>query len=155
VISLRVATGVCALALLAMLPLRTWLGPAFGKDMTRHHPYAALSQAVRQHCPAARTIVTESLLSAGNLRFARPAQWPPCCWKTCSASGPALIGPAALVAHAHDAPAALAAFHAAWPDVRLEQREEISLAIEDGSGRRMAFVLACTAPKPPPEGPIG
>jgi hypothetical protein len=150
---LRVAT-VVAVGLLALVPARTWLGPALGKDMTRHHPYTALAEAVQGHCPAARTIVTESLLSAGNLRFARPALRT-LLLEDVLRERTLLPGPAAFVAHAHDAPAALAAFHAAWPDVRLEQREEISLAIEDGSGRRMAFVLACTAPKPPPEGPIG
>jgi hypothetical protein len=137
----RVA-GVCALALLAMLPLRTWLGPAFGKDMTRHHPYAALSQAVRQHCPAARTIVTESLLSAGNLRFARPAM-ATVLLEDAQRERPALIGPAALVTHAQAAPGAQAVFHAIWPRVRLGQPTDVSLALEDGRGRRMDFMIAC------------
>jgi 4-amino-4-deoxy-L-arabinose transferase-like glycosyltransferase len=132
-----------ALCLLALLPARTWLGPLFGKAMTRHHPYAALGQAVEQHCPAARLVVTESLLSAGNLRFARPALASLLLEDARRERRP-LPGPAAFVAHAQDAPAALAAFHAAWPAARLEQGEAISLALEDGSGRRMAFMLACT-----------
>jgi hypothetical protein len=134
--------AVFALCLLAMLPLRTWLGPAFGKDMTRHHPYAALAQAVQQQCPAARTIVTESLLSAGNLRFARPAL-ATVLLDDALRERPALDGPAALVSHAQAAQGARAAFHAVWPRARLGQRTEVSLALEDGRGRRMSFVIAC------------
>jgi 4-amino-4-deoxy-L-arabinose transferase-like glycosyltransferase len=134
--------AVFALCLLAMLPLRTWLGPAFGKDMTRHHPYAALAQAVKQQCPAARTIVTESLLSAGNLRFARPAL-ATVLLDDALRERPALKGPAALVTHAQAAPGAQAAFHAIWPDARLGPRREVSLALEDGRGRRMDFTIAC------------
>jgi 4-amino-4-deoxy-L-arabinose transferase-like glycosyltransferase len=134
--------GVFALCLLAMLPLRTWLGPAFGKDMTRHHPYAALAQAVQRQCPAARTIVTESLLTAGNLRFARPVL-ATMLLEDARRERPPLDGPAALVAHAQAAPDALAAFHAVWPQARLAQRVEVSLALEDGRGRRMDFMIAC------------
>ena len=137
----RVAT-VFALGLLAMLPLRTWLGPALGKDMTRHHPYAALSQAVARQCPAARTIVTESLLSAGNLRFARPAM-ATVLLDDAQRERPALNGPAALVTHAQAAPAALAAFHAIWPRASPGPRVEVNPQVEDGTGRRMAFMVAC------------
>lgn len=140
----RLAGGF-ALCLLAMLPLRTWLGPAFGKDMTRHHPYAALTQAVTRHCPAARTIVTESLLTAGNLRFARPAL-ATVLLEDALRERPPLTGPAALVTHAQDAPEALAAFHAIWPQAGLARRTNLSLAVEDGSGRKMGFMVACVAP---------
>jgi 4-amino-4-deoxy-L-arabinose transferase-like glycosyltransferase len=138
----RVGT-VFALCLLAMLPLRTWLGPAFGKDMTRLHPYAALARSVEQQCPAARTIVTESLLTAGNLRFARPA-WATVLLDDAQRERPPLTGPAALVTHAQAAPGALAAFHAVWPAARLAQSTDVSLALEDGRGRRMDFMIACT-----------
>jgi hypothetical protein len=137
----RVAV-VFALCLLAMLPLRTWLGHHFGKDMTRNHPYAALSRAVQEHCPAARTIVTESLLSAGNLRFARPVM-ATVLLEDAQRERPALNGPAALVAHAQDVPAALAAFHTVWPGAGLAQPMSLDLAVEDNSGRRMAFMVAC------------
>lgn len=133
-----------ALCLLALLPLRTALGPAFGKVMTRHHPYAALAEAVGRQCPAARTVVTESLLSAGNLRFARPALRSLLLEDVLREPSPRL-GPAALVTHAQAAPGALAAFHAAWPDARLARRETVSLAMEDGRGGRMDFMVVCTA----------
>jgi 4-amino-4-deoxy-L-arabinose transferase-like glycosyltransferase len=145
---LRVA-AVAALGLLILLPARTWLGPAVGKDMTRHHPYAELADVVERQCPQARTIVTESLLSAGNLRFARPAM-PSLLLEDARREGMPLARPAALVTHAQDAPAALAVFQAAWPDARLARREVVSLALEDGSGRRMDFMLACIAPDAPP-----
>jgi 4-amino-4-deoxy-L-arabinose transferase-like glycosyltransferase len=133
---------VFALCLLAMLPLRTWLGHYFGKDMTRNHPYAALSQVVERHCPAARTIVTESLLSAGNLRFARPAM-ATVLLEDAQRERPALNGPAALVTHLYAAPDAQAAFHAIWPGATLAQGIELDLAVEDKSGRRMDFMVAC------------
>jgi 4-amino-4-deoxy-L-arabinose transferase-like glycosyltransferase len=140
----RLAGGF-ALCLLAMLPLRTWLGPSFGKDMTRNHPYAALSAAVAQRCPAARTIVTESLLTVGNLRFARPAM-ATVLLEDAQRERPPLNGPAALVTHAWAAPDARAAFHVLWPDARLGQGLALALAVEDSSGRRMDFMVACTAP---------
>jgi hypothetical protein len=139
----RVAGGF-ALCLLAMLPLRTWLGPSFGKDMTRNHPYAALSAAVAQRCPAARTVVSESLLTVGNLRFARPAI-ATVLLEDAQRERPPLAGPAALVTHAWAAPDARAAFHALWPDARLAPGLDLALAVEDGSGRRMAFMVACVA----------
>ncbi|MGB9109549.1 MAG: hypothetical protein WCC39_12765, partial [Telluria sp.] len=132
-----------ALCLLAMLPLRTWLGPVFGKDMTRLHPYAALARSVAQQCPAARTIVTESLLTAGNLRFARPA-WATLLLDDARRERPPLAGPAALVAHAQDAPGALTAFRAVWPQTGLAPPTRVSLPLEDGRGRRMDFAIACT-----------
>lgn len=137
----RVAV-VFALCLLAMLPLRTWLGPAFGKDMTRHHPYAALAQGVQQHCPAARTIVTESLLTAGNLHFARP-DVPTVLLEDAQRERPPLDGAAALVTHAQAAPEGLAAFYAIWPRAGPERRVRLDLALEDGGGRRMGFMVAC------------
>jgi 4-amino-4-deoxy-L-arabinose transferase-like glycosyltransferase len=136
--------AVFALCLLAMLPLRTWLGPAFGKDMTRHHPYAALARAVAQHCPAARTIVTESLLTAGNLRFARRA-WATVLLDDAQRERPPLAGPAALVAHAGAAPGAQTAFRAVWPSAKLGPPMRVSLPLEDGRGRRMDFAIACTS----------
>jgi len=138
---LRVS-GTVALCLLALLPGRTWLGSAVGKEMTRHHPYAALADALQQHCPAARAIVTESLLSAGNLHFVRPAL-PALLLEDALREPMPLPSPAAFVAHAREAPAAQAMFHQAWPAARLENPELVSLPLEDGSGRRMAFLLAC------------
>jgi hypothetical protein len=49
-----------------------------------------------------------------------------------------------LVTHAQAAPGSLAVFHAVWPAARLAQRTEVSLALEDGRGRRMDFMIACT-----------
>ncbi len=140
----RVA-GVFALGLLAMLPLRTWLGPSFGKDMTRHHPYAALSAAVAQRCPAARTIVTESLLSAGNLRFARPAM-AAVLLEDAQRERPPLPGPVALVTHAGAAAESLKTFHGMWPGASLGPPLALAPAVEDGSGRRMGFMVACAEP---------
>jgi len=144
---LRVS-AVVALCLLALLPGRTWLGPVFGKEMTRHHPYAALSDALQRHCPAARAIVTESLLSTGNLHFARPAL-PSLLLEDALREPVPLPSPAAFVAHAREATAAETMFHQAWPAARLENVALVSLPLEDGSGRRMAFMLACVGTGPP------
>jgi 4-amino-4-deoxy-L-arabinose transferase-like glycosyltransferase len=131
-----------ALGLLALLPLRLWLGPAFGKEMTQHHPYAQLARAVERQCPAARTVVTESLLTAGNLRFARP-RLRTLLLEDERRAPQALDGPAVLVTHAHAAPAALAEFHALYPAVKPGPPAELGLALEDGSGRQFGFMIAC------------
>jgi 4-amino-4-deoxy-L-arabinose transferase-like glycosyltransferase len=137
----RIAVFV-ALCLLALLPLRLWLGPAFGKVMTQHHPYEQLSAEVQRHCPLARTIVTESLLSAGNLRFARPALRT-VLLEDAERERIPLAGPGALVTHAGAAPASLAEFHALYPDISTRPGANLSLAVEDGSGKRMDFMVAC------------
>jgi hypothetical protein len=131
-----------ALCLLALLPLRLWLGPAFGKEMTPHHPYAQLARAVERQCPAARTVVTESLLTAGNLRFAQP-RLRALLLEDERRAPQALDGPAVLVTHAHAAPAALAEFHTLYPAVKPGPPAELGLALEDGSGRKLGFMIAC------------
>jgi hypothetical protein len=133
---------VVALGLLALVLLRNWLGPAFGKVMTYHHPYGALSEAVQRRCPQARTIVTESLLTAGNLRFLRP-DMATLLLEDAQRERTSLMGQAALVAQAM--PESLAAFRALWPDARLAQPETLSLAMQDGRGGRMDFTVACIA----------
>jgi hypothetical protein len=137
----RVAVFV-ALCLLALLPLRLWLGPAFGKVMTQHHPYAQLAEAAQRQCPLARTIVTESLLSAGNLRFFQPALHTVLLEDAQRERIP-LAGPAALVTHAEAAPASLAAFRTLYPDIGLGRRADLSLPLQDGSGRRLGFMVSC------------
>jgi 4-amino-4-deoxy-L-arabinose transferase-like glycosyltransferase len=137
----RIAVFV-ALCLLALLPLRLLLGPAFGKVMTQHHPYEQLAAAVQQHCPLARTIVTESLLTAGNLRFARPALRT-VLLEDAERERTPVAAPAALVTHAGAAPASLALFRTLYPDISLGRRAVPSLAVEDGSGKRMDFMVAC------------
>ena len=137
----RIAVFV-ALCLLALLPLRLWLGPAAGKLMTQHYPYEQLAVAVQRQCPLARTVVTESLLSAGNLRFARPALRT-VLLEDARRERIALAGAAALVTHAEAAPASLAAFHALFPDVSVGRPAGLSLPLQDGSGRRMGFMVSC------------
>jgi 4-amino-4-deoxy-L-arabinose transferase-like glycosyltransferase len=137
----RIAVFV-ALCLLALLPLRLVLGPAFGKVMTQHHPYPQLAAAVERQCPLARTVVTESLLTAGNLRFDRP-ELHTVLLEDAQRERIPIAGPAALVTHAGEAPASLAAFHTLYPGIRLDRRAYLSLPLEDGSGRRLDFVAAC------------
>lgn len=138
----RRAGVVVALGLLALVPLRNWLGPSFGKAMTYHHPYGQLSRVVQQRCPAARTIVTENLLTAGNLRFLRPSM-STLLLEDAQREGTPLTGQAALVAQG--IPESLAAFRALWPAARLAQPETFHLPVEDGSGRKMDFMVACIA----------
>jgi len=137
----RIAVFV-ALCLLALLPLRLWLGPAVGKVMTQHHPYAQLAAAVQRQCPLARTVVTESLLTAGNLRFFQPTLRTVLLEDAQRERIP-VAGPVALVTHAGEGPASLAAFDALYPDTSLARRAVTSLALEDGSGKRMDFMVAC------------
>src|SRR5438067_4588772 len=73
--ALRIAT-VAGLLMLALVPARTWLGPAFGKLVAAHYPYAPLARTLQRDYPAAGVVVTDDIMLAGNLRFARPGLYP-------------------------------------------------------------------------------
>ena len=137
----RVAAGV-ALCLLALLPLRLWLGPAVGKEMAPHMPYAQLARAVQQHCPLARTIVTDSLLISGHVRLVRPALHAVLLQDAQRERAPP-AGPVALVTDANTASTSLQAFRTLYPDAGQIRRVGLRLALEDGSGRRRGFTIAC------------
>ena len=72
---LRIATA-AGLLMLALLPGRTWLGPAFGKAVAPHYPYAPLAETLQRRYPMARAVLTDDIMLAGNLRFARPGLHP-------------------------------------------------------------------------------
>jgi hypothetical protein len=66
----RVA-AVAAVSVLALLAGRSWLGPLWGRVVAAHHPYALLADALVRDGPMA-TVVTDDVMLAGNLHFARP-----------------------------------------------------------------------------------
>jgi hypothetical protein len=72
---LRIATAV-GLLMLALVPGRTWLGPAFGKAVAPHYPYKPLAEALQRRYPSARAVVTDDIMLAGNLSFVRPGLHP-------------------------------------------------------------------------------
>ncbi|WP_036169638.1 glycosyltransferase family 39 protein [Massilia sp. 9096] len=63
--------AVAGVATLALLPARIWLGPAIGKTVAAHYPYAPLAQALAQRYPGAQAVVANDVMLAGNLLFAR------------------------------------------------------------------------------------
>jgi len=139
---IRRVAGTVALCLLALLPLRLWFGPVVGKTMAQHMPYAQLDQVLQRQCPLARTVLTDSLVTAGNLRFVRPALHTLLLTEA-QRERPPLAGPAALVTQAETASASLAVFSAVYPEAGPLRRADLHLALEDGSGRRAGFMVAC------------
>jgi 4-amino-4-deoxy-L-arabinose transferase-like glycosyltransferase len=131
-----------AFACLAALPLRVLLGALAGRVTTVHHPYLALARAVDEHCPAAQAIVTESLLTAGNLRFARPA-WRAVLLDADAGPGPPLAGPVALVTHADAWTGWQGRFHAAYPAAVPDRHARVALPLGLGARGTMAFAFAC------------
>jgi len=134
----------CAFGWLALLPLRVAVGSLAGRITTVHHPYAALAHVVDGRCPGARAIVTESLLTAGNLRFAHPA------WRAVlldadadAGPGPPLAGPVALVTHAGAWAGWKGRFSAAYPAAAADAYARVELPLGYGAAGTMAFAIAC------------
>jgi hypothetical protein len=136
-----IAVGI-GFACLALLPLRVFVGSLVGRITTVHHPYGALARMVDARCPAARAIVTESLLSAGNLRFAHPA-WRAVLLDADVGPGPPLAGPVALVTHAGAWAGWQGRFHAAYPAAVADAHAQVELPLGYGADGTMAFAVAC------------
>lgn len=141
---IRYAAYIAALLFLALLPARLWLAPAFGKVVSPHQPYAQLAEAIGRHCPAAQTVVTESVVSAGNLRFARP-ELRTVLLDDAVREHPRLAGPVVLVTHRDRDSDAIwrPMFLAAYPDARSLRQEQVRLARRFGSPGVMGFEVGC------------
>ncbi|QJE00840.1 hypothetical protein HH212_13080 [Massilia forsythiae] len=140
--AIRRAAVAAGLLFLALLPARTWLTPAFGMVVVPHHPYERLADALRRACPAAQVVVTESLLSAGNLRFARP-ELRTVLLDAAPGTGPPPSGMVLLVTHDEAGPGWQRSFHAAYPQAALLHRQHVRLARRFGSPGSMAFDVGC------------
>lgn len=125
-----------ALAFLALLPLRHATGAADGAPAS----YAALAQALRQRCPDAATIVSDSLVAAGNLRLADPARRVVLLDGALGAAWPA-GGRVALAASAPSG--ALAQLRAAAPELAASAGEGPRVRVEASGGRTLVVALAC------------
>jgi len=132
----------CAFGWLALLPLRVGVGSLAGRITTVHHPYAALARVVNGRCPGARAIVTESLLTAGNLRFRHPA-WRAVLLDADGGPGPPLAGPVALVTHAGAWAGWQGRFDAAYPAAVADAQARVELPLGYGADGTMAFAIAC------------
>jgi hypothetical protein len=137
----RIAVGI-AFACLALLPLRVFVGSLAGRITTVHHPYGALARVVDARCPAARAIVTESLLTAGNLRFAHPA-WRAVLLDADVSPGPPLAGTVALVTHAGAWTGWQGRFKAAYPAAVGDAHARVELPLGYGAAGTMGFIVAC------------
>ena len=133
---------VFAFACLALLPLRVFVGSLAGRITTVHHPYAALARVVNGRCPGARAIVTESLLTAGNLRFVHP-MWRAVLLDADVVPGPPLAGPVALVTHAGAWAGWQGRFNAAYPAAVADAQARVELPLGYGADGTMAFAIAC------------
>jgi hypothetical protein len=133
---------VAALFFLALLPARIWLAPAFGMVAVPYHPYAQLAAELQKRCPAAQTVVTESLLSAGNLRFERPGLRTVLLDEAARAAT-RLSGQVVLVTHLDPESRWPRAFAVAYPGARPLRQERLVLAMRFGSPGTLTFDVIC------------
>jgi MFS family permease len=141
---IRRAAGVVALLWLLLLPARIWLWPAFGQVVMPHHPYAQLADAIRERCPAAPTVVTESLLSAGNVRFARP-ELRTLLLEDMTRDKTRLSGQVVLLTHADAGAHWRHAFQERYPGARMLRQERLILPMRFGGPGNLSFDVACFA----------
>jgi 4-amino-4-deoxy-L-arabinose transferase-like glycosyltransferase len=140
-VRVRRVAGAVALLWLLLLPARIWLGPALGQVAVPHHPYAQLAEVLRERCPTANTIVTESLLSAGNLRFERPELRTRLLADMARDTAP-LSGRVVLLTHT-GAEGHWRAFQDRYPGARTLRQERVQLPLRFGGAGTMRFEFAC------------
>jgi hypothetical protein len=141
---IRRVAGAVALLWLLMLPVRIWLGPALGQVALPHHPYAQLADAVRERCPSAATVVTDSLLSAGNVRFSRP-ELRTLLFEDMARDKTRLSGQVVLLTHADADAHWRRAFQDRYPGARLLRQERLILPMRFGAPGTLSFDIACYA----------
>jgi hypothetical protein len=141
---IRRVAGVVALLWLLLLPARIWLGPALGQVALPHHPYAQLADVIRERCPAAPTVVTESLLSAGNVRFSRP-ELRTLLLDDAVRDRTQLSGQVVLLTHADADAHWRHAFQERYPGARMLRQERLILPMRFGSPGTLTFDVACFA----------
>jgi hypothetical protein len=141
---IRRIAGAVALLWLLLLPARIWLWPAFGQVVMPHHPYAQLAEAIHEHCPAAPTVVTESLLSAGNVRFARP-ELRTLLLEDMARDRTRLSGQVVLLTHADADAHWRRSFQARYPGARMLRQERLQLPMRFGAPGTLSFDVACYA----------
>jgi hypothetical protein len=141
---IRRVAGAVALLWLLLLPARIWLGPALGQVALPHHPYAQLAEAIHERCPAAPTVVTESLLSAGNVRFARP-ELRTLLLEDMARDGTRLSGQVVLLTHADAGAHWRRAFQDRHPGARMLRQERLILPMRFGAPGTLSFDVACFA----------
>ena len=134
----RVA-AVAAFSVLTLLAGRSWLGPVWGRVVAAHHPYAQLADALAHDHPAA-TVVTDDVMLAGNLHFARPRL------RTLLADdvsrAPALpTGPVLLVTQFGDMRALTDAVRAVRPTARSMDESRLTLPLQSGARGDMTFTV--------------
>jgi hypothetical protein len=131
---LRIA-AVAAVTTLALLPARIWLGPAIGKTVAAHYPYAPLAQALARRFPEAQVVVANDVMLAGNLLFAQPARppapvnLPAILLEDLQREGRRLQGEVLLVTQDGYPPGLGTGFRAAYPTARLLSQERIELPL--------------------------
>lgn len=143
-VRIRRAAGAVALLWLLLLPARIWLWPAFGQVVMPHHPYAQLAGVLRERCPTAGTVVTESLLSAGNLRFERP-ELRTLLLADMAHGTPRLSGRVVLLTQADADGHWRRAFQERYPGAKLLRQESLQLPMRFGGPGTLSFELACVA----------
>lgn len=157
---LRIA-AVAAVVTLALLPARICFGPAIGKTVAAHYPYAPLAHALAQRYPGAHAVVANDVMLAGNLLFAQragpalQAALPAMLLEDLQRERRALQGELLLVTQDGYPQGLGTGFHAAYPGARLLAQERIELPLRLGGRGMLGFtvervLLDMAAPPRPP-----
>jgi len=134
---LRIATA-AGLLMLALVPGRTWLGPAVGKAVAPHYPYKPLAEALQRRYPSARAVVTDDIMLAGNLSFVRPGLHPLMLDDAAHDRRP-LAGKVLLVTQEGQEQGLSRDFRAAYPGARLLGVDHLVLPMRLGGKGTLGF----------------
>jgi 4-amino-4-deoxy-L-arabinose transferase-like glycosyltransferase len=139
--------ALAAVVTLALLPARIRLGPAIGKTVAAHYPYAPLAQALAHRYPQAHTIVANDVMVAGNLLFAQAGTLP-------LQSVPQAVllddllrerrplrGEVLLLTQDGYPQGLVGDFHAAYPAARLLSTDRIELPLRLGGRGMLGFTV--------------
>ncbi len=136
--TIQTASIAFALLVLIVLPLRLYLVSGISKIAPPHHPYAQLSHELERRFPDVRTVITDSTLLAGNLRFARHEL-------TTMLLSDVVSKPTTrreevlLVMPDNVAAASLDRFRAAYPSGRISEHGKLRLGYNFGAKGSMTF----------------
>lgn len=150
--------AVAAAVTLALLPARIRFGPAIGKTVAAHYPYALLAQALARRYPGAQAVVANDVMLAGNLLFAQ-ARAP--ALRTVAQAillddllrGPRPLQGEVLLVTQDGYPQGIGAeFHAAYPAARLLSKERLELPLRFEGRGMLGFTVErmwLNTPTPP------
>jgi hypothetical protein len=131
----RIAGGI-GLAVLLLIPARSYLGPMLGKYAASHLPFSQLTDELGRRFPQMTTVLTEGTLLAGNLHFYNPGL------RTVVLNGalkPRLEGDVLLVLQDDAKPGWRERLRAAYPQAEIREQGRIALNRGADGGKTVSF----------------